>query len=118
MFIRTFFKVFRWIICISALIGGIAALNASAVTASVKPIGIMIPCFAVVFWMSKLTYEASKPVFYTGLAIIFISWALSHFVVNYITYYYMNMGYFMSWEVTMLAIGIPVMGYTFWKNAD
>lgn len=110
---HTFFKTFRWWLGFSALIFGTFLLRRMGITEDVRLSAPAVMAFGVVFWFSKSTYEvASKKIFYTGLAILVLSFLLAWQVMIYYFYY----DIFMSWWIAMTVIGFPVMFLLFRKD--
>ena len=109
------YKVIKWILSMSALICAIAFMGIYGDTGDMKYMAVIVPCLAVVFWLSKSTYEASKPVMVKGFGVLAVGGIIAYFGQSYIAPY-LDTGFFMTWEILMLILGIPVMFVAFKKD--
>ena len=111
-----FVNVLKWLISVSCFILGVFSLRWAMEDNTVSPMFMVVFSFGIVYWMSKTTYEASKMLFLAGLGVVLVSGLASRFLVwPYVTLD-IGIGYYVTWELCTLALGIPVMGYAFWKE--
>jgi len=110
------FKILRWLISVIALILGVYFMNMASIMETIKPLAGAMLCFAIVFWMSKVTYEASKRVFFTTVGLLVISGMLSYFFLQGYLLHYINIGFYMTWALAITIMGIPAMVYTYKKD--
>ena len=111
-----FVKFLKWIISVAFLIIGAAFLQKFSDTGSIRPVGIVIMSFGIVFWMSKSTYEGPKKIFIISLILLGVAWALTHIFTGAFISAFTGLGFYTSWFLTTAAIGTPTMIYTFIKN--
>jgi hypothetical protein len=111
-----FVKLIKWIISVGFLIIGAAFLQKFSDTGSIRPVGIVIMSFGIVFWMSKSTYEAPKKVFLISLGIIIAGAILTHLFTGAFIGAFTGFHYYTSWFLTTAALGVPAMFYTFIKT--
>lgn len=109
------FKLVKWIVSMSALICAIKFMGVFGDTNDITYMAVILPCLALVFWFSKSTYEASKPVMIRGFAVLAIAGVTAYAGIPYIVGY-IDVGFFMAWELIMLVIGIPAMLHAFIKD--
>lgn len=113
----TFVKLLKWLVSISFFIMGIYFLRMAAEDDSIRPVFLVIFSFGVVYWMSKATYEASKKTFLIGLGIVLFMGMVARFLVwPYLLTADIIIDYYMTWELTSVVVGIPIMSYFFWKE--
>jgi hypothetical protein len=106
---KIFFKTLRWYISISFLILGIYGMTELAGGDDIRPLALVIVSFAMVFWFSKATYEASKKVFGTGMAILVGCGIVSYFLGAYVVSYYVEISFYRLWALLAGMVGFPVM---------
>ena len=112
-----FVNTLKWLISVSFFILGVFSLRWAMADNTVSPMFVVVFSFGIVYWMSKTTYEASKKLFLTGLGVVLVAGLASRWIVwPYITLDLYGLGYYMTWELCTLVVGIPVMGYLFWKE--
>ena len=113
---KIFFKTLRWYISVIFLILGIYGMTALANGDDIRPVALIVVSFGFVFWLSKATYEASKKVFSTGMAILVGCGILSFVLEAYVVSYYVDIGFYRLWGLLAGVIGFPVMARTFAKD--
>ena len=112
-----FVKVLKWFVSVSFFILGIYLLRQTTENDDIRPLILVIFSLGVVYWMSKETYEASKKVFLIGLGVVLLAGVAARLLVwPMLMDADVYIGYYMTWELCALAVGIPVMTYVFWKE--
>jgi len=115
--VQLFINTLKWVTSTSFFILGVYCLRLATDEGTIKPIILVIFSFGIVYWMSHSTYEASKKVFLTGLALVLaVGLATRFYIWPLLLSYDWDIGYYMSWGLSTIVLGIPIMGVVFWKE--
>jgi hypothetical protein len=110
-------KIIGWGFSISFLITAMGLSKNFSETRSMTSLGVSILCFGVVFWLSKTTYNATKKVMMATTAVLTVTGLATWFVLDDIVEDMFGLGFYYTWEITAVAVGLPVMAYVF-KHDD
>lgn len=106
-------KVIKW--CVSAffLIWGVGFLVMVKQLDHIGPLILAMFSFGIVYWQYKSRNEIPREVAIASLAVVALAGAASWFL--FIDAFPFNQSFFAAWSAWTLLIGIPVIGWTYWK---
>jgi hypothetical protein len=106
-------KLIGWLLSMSFIIAGIGFAISYSQTNFMPYTGFSILSFGCVFWLSKTTFQNSKRVMSATTIILVGTGLVTHLVLADIVQAYANIGEFLTWEIVMLVVGLPVMRHVF-----
>ncbi len=108
-------KYLKWYIGIAFFIAGIYFIQLTA-HIGIKPAILAIFCFGMTFWLSKSTYESSKPIMIGSTVTVVGAGFLSRYFLVFHAPLGLDLNFYVWWLASAFLTGIPVMGYAFKKS--
>ncbi len=105
-------KAFKWYLSIVFLITGLFLFDLTEDGANIKPLFPALMCFGIVFWSSKLTYGAPKPIFYRTLGVLVVTGGLTYFAFSVLA---IPFNFYLVWAAAVFLLGYLYMARAFLK---